>query len=382
MNTEHDPWVRLADKGRRAYAAGLCFLDDRPLTNLSEVLGIGTHEGLSRMMRMSGISEELITGGASAYDKAEALCRALPLWIGHPYVRAIQDLIRWTCGVTLPLTLHTLPEIWRALASRLLSEPLAFNDLPSMAGVERLTVSLTAAELEWLPEASMPQKGRELQLLLTDPTGGTLWRSSQCDRLTPQNGGASMAQAVSHTLDACVARGCGSVAVDLTRCGAFVRPNPYTPALAAAKLQRGETITEEESRLLIAQTLRLLGGECVKRGLSLTLLHLPSEALVPLCDYLRGCNCLPDYSAVTHDPAAVMLSKGSALLEADLLTARVTLPHQVRNLAASVPLGCLGGLHLPVYGALDLPLWAEAVKAVGRCLRELDEAIPRDLDPC
>ena len=44
----------------------------------------------------------------------------------------------------------------------MLSEPLAFTDLPPVAGVERLTVSLTAAELEQLPEASMPPKGRVL----------------------------------------------------------------------------------------------------------------------------------------------------------------------------------------------------------------------------
>ncbi len=375
MHTEHDLWDQLIDKGLRAHAVGLCFLDDHPLTNLSEVLGIGTHQGLSRMMRMSGISEAYITGVASAYDKAEALCRVLPLWIGHPYVTAIQDLIRWTCGLTTPLTLHTLPEIWRAVASRLLADPLTLADLPSAAGVGRLTVSLTLAEFERLSEASMPSKGRELQLLLTDPTGGALWRSSQCDRLTPQNGGASMALAVSHALDSCVARGCGSVAVDLAACDAFVRPNPYTPALAAIKLQQGEAITTEESRLLMSQTLRLLGGECVKRGLPLTLLHLPSEVLTPLCNYLRGCNCLPDYAAVTHDPAAVMLSKGSALSEVDPLTARVTLPHRVSDLAASVPLGCLGGLYLPIRGALDLPLWAEAGQTFCRCLVALDDRV-------
>ena len=352
-------WTLMKTEELTGYAESRTFLDESPLSNLSELLGLGTHAGLNRMMRMSGVEEPLITGGASDYDKAEALCRVMPLWGGHPYVGAVKCLLSRAFGAEMPLCSDTLPTLWERTGKALRESPLTVADLPSFFGIQRIILPLTVTELMALPVGESPHGGKTMTLYIDDPSGKTLWASPLCQPLNLQEGGKLMSEAVERLADACVARGILEMTVNLQSLASFVRPNAYMSALSVAALQKGEHLDADAHALLICQLLRLLGEACVKHGMALTLADMPSHAICPLRDYLDSCGRLPRLTVVGDDPAASLEAGVSSLLHVDLPVSRGAYLARLEAAASRAPLGCIRGLYAPLQGPLDLPLYAE-----------------------
>lgn len=375
-------WSEITRGGAVCHAVGSAFLNSRPLSNLTEALGIGGHEGLDRMMRMSGVEEAYITGGASDYDKLEALCGVLPMWSGHPYYIAVQDLLTQGLGVVTPLTVETLPLVWREVAERLFRSNLSLFDLSNAFGVGRLTVHLGLDETLSLPQDDPLADGMDLRLSL-DSLPDVPWCSPHVSPLGRDTAAEDMTGCVTDLLNLCAARGCRGVTVRLRGVKAFVRPNPYTPAQAVLKRQKGEPLTAEEQALVVFQSLRLLGGECVRRGWRLTLTDLSPSVLEPLGEYMKRCGCLPETASVVSAPDEAILLPLSPLSPLSPLTPLTPLlvvdptePSEALTIklaetAARMPLGCLGGLYVPLQGALDLPLWSRACKTLCRFVADL-----------
>ncbi|MBE6557642.1 MAG: hypothetical protein E7661_01330 [Ruminococcaceae bacterium] len=354
-------------KNLRCIALGRDFLDARPLSNLCEVLGIGNHEGINRMMRMSGVEEAYITGGASDYDKTGALCRVLPLWAGHPYSFALGELLIRGFGIEVFPDDKSLPEIWRKVAEVLFKKNLTLRDLAYSMGLGHMTVLLTPEELMSLAPNRVIPENTEVWLTLTDLTGA-LWSSSLLPSLNQETAATDMSQRLIGLLNDCRARGCRGVAVDLSNCTIFLRPNPYTPARAVIKLQHGETLTEDERALIVWQSLRLFGGECVRRGWRLMMTGLSSHLIAPICDYLRGCGCLPETWVVTSEGDVALSCGVIPYLPLETQTSYGALSRKLEDMAARMPLGRLGGIYMPLRGAIDFPMVMQSAQVLCRCV--------------
>ena len=351
-------WQNARQAGIHAYAKGPWIFNRRPLSDLTEVLGIGAHRELNRMMRLSGVDESYITGGASDYDKLEALFKVLPMWIGHPYGAAVSYMVKKMSG--LPPSLDALPDIWRRTATVLSQKATTYEDLVRDFGVGRLTV------MQGLPDAVTfaTDKGgisSKSCLFLPDLKDSGLWSGSED---APLGKIPDMAYILKRILDESATNGCLGVAVDLSGLSAFVRPNPYTPAKAVEKLQKGQRLTEEEGNLVVSQGMRLLGQECLRRQWPLAVIHPSRESWLPLCAYLADCQGLPEVTVISEHPWEVILSGMRPKLIMDPFEPSEMWGRQIALTAAQMPLGCLDGLYLPMEGTLDL--WA--VMAVGETL--------------
>lgn len=358
-------WERVTDGGCKGYFHTPFFLSHRKFSNMSEILGIGVHDGLNRMMRASGISEAYVTGGASDYDKSEALCRVLPLWSGHPYYYAIHALISRLFGITQPLNVQNLPEIWRLTAESLLDNPIAPSDLPSMWGITKRITALSSHNEEALGQER--EKHDEERRLYLGNLIHTFWDPTYQAPISAQKPAEDMARRVNDFLDERVVGQYTGITLDLSALNAFVRPDPYTPAQAVLRLQSGKKPLEAcDQRLIISQTLRLLGGACAQRSLKMTIIHADADVVHPLCAYLDGCGCLPDTTVALSHPCDLLPTGVTSMLYLPEGMPPETLAETLTAYAAQMPLGCLGGLYMPICSPLDLPLWEDA----GRTLCE------------
>ncbi len=363
-------WQQIIQTGIRGYAKGAWILDGRPLSNLTEVLGIGTHDGLNRMMRMSGVDEAYITGGASDYDKLEALCEVLPLWLGHPYAMAVSELCARLTGMAL--SSEGLPRIWQTAAARLVESPTTYRDLVRGFGVKGLTVLLKPQEWAMVPAKERVFNDIKRYLFLPDLADAALW--SRVEATASPMATVDMAGLLNDRLKAASDAGCCGVTVDLSGTTAFLRPNPYTPAQAVQRLQKGGRLTAEEADLITAQGMRLLGGECVRRQWCLTLINPDPEVWMSLCAYLKDCHCLPAVTVISDQPYETILPGVATRLSIDPLMPSCLWKQQISVTAAKMPLGCLGGLYLPASGLVDLLSVTKVGQAVCRCVAELGEA--------
>jgi len=343
--------------GAHAYVEGIAFLERRRISNLAELLGIGQHAGLSDMMRMSGVDEAYVTGGASDYDKAEALSRVLSLWTGHPYVSAAQEVIHRLTGHGCPLSIASLPEIWQAVAKSLMETQPAVSDLPRLFGVDRMTCLLTPVQFEHMPQREMVDGGISLCLHIPRAALNTLWEKSITRQITPHNALYDANEGMTAYLDTLAARGCCGVAISLAEEAHFVKPNPYTPAQAMLRLQKGERLEERERSLVLFQTVRMLGGECLRRGWTMTLLDPQPQVSTALISYLHACNSLPSLVTVSDAPTVDTMRRGDYVYPLPLCAHEASTAQKLRDLAARMPIGRLGGIYAPLHGVIDLPLW-------------------------
>ncbi len=323
------------------------------------------------MMRMSGLDEAYISGGASDYDKAEALFAVLPLWSGHPYVNALQEVIARLTGNVYPLTTGSLPDIWQAVARSLAEARLTAADLPRLWGIDRMTCLLTPTQLENLPQHEASDSRISLCLHISHAATDALWGRDVMRRITSQNAQNDVAEGIAAYLDTLAARGCRGVALNLDEEACFVRPNPYTPAQAIVRLQRGERLDDNEKSLVVFQTLRLLGGECLRRGWSLMLFYPQPQVSTAVISYLQACNFLPTLLTVSDTPTVDTLQNGTYVYPLPVCAHEDTVARKLHDLAAKMPIGCLGGLYAPVQGAIDLPLWARAEKVLRGQIRKI-----------
>ncbi len=366
----NDLWARVSDSDCRCYILGAAFLSRRGLSNLSQVLGLGSQGELARMMRMSGVDEAYITGGASDYDKLEALCKALPLWSGHPYYAAVHAMLCRVFDIRETLSVQTLPAIWQQTARHLFDTDLTPADLPRLWGVGRSVLMLTPHEMDDLT-APIPDNC-ELHLLL--PNLVDLWRSPLILPLSPNAPAEDMDISIDRLLSIYAEKGCRGVSVELSALDSFVRPDPYRPAQAVMRLQSKRRLDEaSDGQLITAQTLRLLGSACTKRGMKLTLLHPRPDVLTPLCDYLRGCDCLPTTAVAVSCPCDVSPWGVEPLMSVSACQPPELLAHELTVFASRMPLGALGGLYMPVSEPVDLPLWAEAGRTLCQCVADFGD---------
>lgn len=355
----------LAADGTRAVFKGPWLFDRRPLSNLAEVLGMSTHGGLSNMMLVSGVDPACVTGGASDYDKLEALFGVLPLWSGHPYYVAISEIVKRLTGQSIPLSAENLPRLWRETAAYLGDQHVTAAHLVEAWGIRRAEVLVDREELKSLSDGFNTKSHVDLCLTLPDLAAPILWRVSA------EGKAPDMAFAMALTVSEAVAGGCGGVAVDLAGYDTFLRPDPYRPAQAVLKLRVGEALAAEERGLIAFQALRLLGDQCVHHGLTLYLQNVSDGVLAPLCRYLRGCRCLPTSVVITTNPRAALAEGLGARLLTEPTMPPEALEGRMTQVAAQAPIGCLGGLHMPLAGILDLPLWEAAVKRLCAWVAEL-----------
>ncbi len=356
--------------GAHAYAEGNAFLEIGMISNLAELLGIGQHSGLSDMMRMSGVDEIYVTGGASDYDKTEALFFALSLWTGHPYVNAVQEVICRLTGHCYSLAVASLPEIWQDVAKSLRETQPTVSDLSRLFGIDRMTCLLTPAQFEKLPQREAIDDGISLCLHISHAALDVLWEKSVTRRITPHNALMDATEGMTAYLDTLAAHGCRGVAVSLAEEARFVKPNPYTPAQAMLRLQKGERLEDHERSLVLFQTLRLLGGECLRRGWTLTLLDPQPQVSTALIPYLQTCRSLPTLVTVSDTPTVDALRSGGYVYPLPLCAHEASTSQKLRDLAARMPIGCLCGLYAPLQGVIDLPLWEGIGKMPDRLFGE------------
>lgn len=92
--------------------------DNDNFSNLTEAWLGGDHYKW-RLMRASGISEELITGNASDYDKFYAWCGVVPNIVGNPlYTWSHLELSRFF-GIDLKINQENAPKIWELANAKL-----------------------------------------------------------------------------------------------------------------------------------------------------------------------------------------------------------------------------------------------------------------------
>ncbi len=366
-------WKQLTDAGCRAYVHGSVFLSKRSFSNFSELLDLGNQGGLSGMMRASGIDEAFVTGGASDYDKLEALCEVLHLWSGHPSYAAIHAMLRRVFDIDLPLNPQTLPEIWQRTVKHLLENPLFPADLPALWGIKKTITSLPLYDLTDVPSEALDESTGDIYLHIKDLIH-TFWYPPYESPISYLKPAEDMAARVEAFVDQYVTGRCAGIALDLSNLSTFVRPDPYSPAQAVLRLQRDpKSLREPELHLIYSQTLRLIAAACVKRNLKMTLLRASSEALYPLCSYLHGCGCLPTTTVAVARPYDLSSLGITPMLylpdgiPPELVTQDLTV------LAAKMPLGTLRGLYMPICAPLDLPLWAEAGRTLCECVVKFGE---------
>ncbi len=350
----------LFDFGTRAYAEGEIWFSNISFSNLAEVLGLGKHEGLNAMMRMSGVEETLITGGASDYDKLNALAEVSPLWVGHPYVKAISGLMRALFGKAVPFDIENLPSLWMKATEALREEPITPRVLAKRLGIQKMMPALTSEV--WMTLIDRDIFSEETLPCLHIPDPVSLWTAVPSFAVTQASATVDMSACMSAVMDTCARHGCSGVMVSLQGSEAFSRPNPYTPGQAVYRLQQGESLSLEDCRLVTSQTLRIIGRACMERGFTLTLTDVSPTVLTPLIRYLRGCDSLPKTTIVTSDPEAVLSEGLRPLLNIPSCAPLAGLTSLWADVASSMPIGRLEGLYMPLKGMLDVSLYASAVQ--------------------
>ena len=325
-----------------------------PMTNLCELWGVGTHQGLTAMMQMSGVEQAVIMGRASAYDQVQALLDVLPMWLGHPYVYALQDLLQKVVHAPLPTNDATLAEVWTKTAHVLAKEDLRVTDILAMYGyeqwvqvVEPQTPSATATPLPDVTAYLSPYHPMFPKL------------PKDCQDLTPPQAMAWLEHEMKAFLDTQTGGREGIIMADLAHMKVFCRPHPYTAGQVYLKLCQGGEVTEAEKDLFASQMLRILGQYAKERQHRLVWHQVGEQVYAPMTTYLSGCDGDASVICVAYTPEdAVALARCGAKVG---LALQVCIPQSqviatLEKVASGMPFGCLEGLYIPVTGLVEVPL--------------------------
>ncbi len=326
------------------------------VTNLYEWLGIGKHEGVQALMRMSGVDEAYITGGASDYDKLQALTAVYPLWIKHPYAYALQKLFLVFCDTDVPGDEQELARAWTNTAHRLLTQDIDPQELLQAFGYDRYA---------YVTQDQPPKKGDTLTpaWVGVDVTGfvrSNRKRTMPADIQPPQAMEMLESELLS-TLQGYTWREGDMVVVDLSRMTSFRRPHPYTAGQIYLKFCGGEAVTQEEQDILSAQMMRALSRYAKKKQIPLVLLHVTPQVYTAMTSYLASCEGDAPMICVAYDAdtaSDLAQCSASVMLGVDLCATWRQVTDTLDILASKMPLGCLAGLYLPVSHWLDVPLVA------------------------
>lgn len=109
--------------------------ENKRFKNITEAWLYGDHYKW-RAMRANGIDEELITGGASDYDKFLAWAKTVPMTIGNPLYNWTHLELQRYFDVYEILNEKSAPAIWEKVNSKLNSEGFGARDFITKSKVE------------------------------------------------------------------------------------------------------------------------------------------------------------------------------------------------------------------------------------------------------
>ena len=107
---------------------------DKRYDNITQVWLGGDHYKW-RAMRSCGIPEEMITGGASDYDKFKAYCSVMPSLIGNPLYHWSHLELKRYFGFDGVLSPDTCDEVWKLSSERLASPDMSVRGIMKQSGV-------------------------------------------------------------------------------------------------------------------------------------------------------------------------------------------------------------------------------------------------------
>ncbi len=373
-------WQRL-DRSQRCLCPTLSaenfFKGGRPFSDLSEVLDIGTHPLLNGMMRMSGIAEDYVTGGASDYDKLEALVRVLPLWAGHPLYAAIHDLMAKIFDCHLPLSLENLPHIWQKTARRMAEETVDVGSIVSAYGYGKILCRTDPTVPDYLHRAGLSPLSIEDMTHLLSPDCPNFSQAHLSKGILPSSATAQAEDRVAKAVQIACEQDARYFVADLSSVTQFPRPHPYPVGQAYVKLCEGEALTAAEKDMFTAQMLRCLLQNTPRYGASVALTGVSPSLFSKVKAYFSEQKIATPSLLIAETPEdTVELARMGAkvALKVDLYASERRLADCFTHVAAGMPLGTLKGLYLPVTGLLDLPLADRARQILCGCLADLGES--------
>lgn len=299
-----------------------CHLNEREIragkrfSDLGELWLAGDHYKW-RAMRLCGVDEYYVTGGASSKEKYLKYAEIFPKLCGSPLYYWTQLELKLIFGIDLPLSGETAERIWDAAGEKLRN--LSVGDLLRLFRVEYIATTDD-------PVSPLDAHG---------VTGGVrVCPTFRPDRFLSLDGGAirelgavtgspirtlpELKAALTARLDFFVSAGCG-----ITDHGMDFLPLPDPGKTRADELfLRRETLSPEERRSLSAHLLYFLAGEYRKRDLVMQL-HFAT---------FRNVNSAV-YASVGRD-AGFDIMRGQADTDAlvaflDTLSARGDLPRTI-----------------------------------------------------
>ncbi|WP_198026863.1 glucuronate isomerase [Polaromonas glacialis] len=242
--------------------------DDRVFGNLAE-LWISADPYKWRAMRMNGIAEHAITGGASSREKFGAWAHTVPYTVGNPLYHWTSLELKRYFGVDAPLSPTTADAIW-ADCNRQLKEPrLSARGLLKQARVELLCTSDDLLD-SLAPHRRMQAEGGTLTMLpslradriiAVDAPGFMAFCSAlQAATSIPIDGLDAFKAAVRIRMDVFQEAGCCVADVGLDR-PVFELADDARVAGIFNRLMAGGTLDAHEVRQLKTALLLFLGGE-------------------------------------------------------------------------------------------------------------------------
>lgn len=231
-----------------------------------------------RAMRVCGVEEYYVTGGASDYEKFRRFAAVLPRLIGSPvYHWAHLELQRYF-GITTPLTAETAEEIWAKTGVMLRSEGFDAVSLLEKAKVKVLcTTDDPADSLEWhlklkedaaVPFRTLPSF-RPDRFLHIDQSAWSAAVTQLGARYGTITDWDSLCAALRRSLDFFCEVGCRVTDHGFIR----FRYGVGDPAAVVEKAMAGAVLSEEEVGVYQGALLRFLATEYARRDLVMQL-HL------------------------------------------------------------------------------------------------------------
>lgn len=206
------------------------------LTNITELI---PRDEICALLHLCGVEERQIGADCSDYEIFRAFCQSVPLLVGHPLPRSIDDALERELGLPLKLAPDTCDRLWRTCAERLAVEPRS------------QPLTLTAPlQGEWkTPDWRIGQRALVLGGANLLPTEADSWKAWEIEMRSVLDGfGKTGGSIVRLAPDA---KACDTV------------PDLYHVEQALKK--------QEASPVLTAQLLRFLAAELQKREMTLWL---------------------------------------------------------------------------------------------------------------
>ena len=236
-----------------------------------------------RAMRICGVEERLITGGASNFEKFEAWCRIFSGLVGNPLQHWSQMELARVFDIDLFLNAENARRIWDAANEKLKDQSLFARGI-----LERFRVEY-AAPCQMITDS--PDKFMQLSRLAPSLRGdGILPLTKEfVERLGKSAGVAitsldSLKAAFSKRMDEFHRAGCRFSDHDLDSGFRYDKDDGGNEK-RFEKILRGEVLSEDDSARLCSHVLRMLGGEYALRG---WVMQLHIGALRSTSSRLRG----------------------------------------------------------------------------------------------